>query len=131
MEWLKAKQVAAMVGASVHEGVGAGDAAQPPEWVEAAPGATGLDWSGGDGQEPGLTIGTLEAVEVVEAATSARGAGQAVVAKIRDAVETPQDVREEEKQPELQMEREEPQQQRAAARVARAAVVAAAGGGAA
>jgi hypothetical protein len=125
MEWLKAKQVAAMVGASVHEGVGAGDAAQPPEWVEAAPGATGLDWSGGDGQEPGLTIGTLEA------ATSARGAGQAVVAKIRDAVETPQDVREEEKQPELQMEREEPQQQRAAARVTRAAVVAAAGGGAA
>jgi hypothetical protein len=110
MERLKAKEATVVAGASAQEGARAGDAVQPSEWVEVAPGASELDRSRGDGQELGSTTRTLEAVEVVEAATSAHGIGQANFEEARVVVETPQDMGEEEKQPKLQTEREEPLQ---------------------
>jgi hypothetical protein len=104
------KEAIVKAGASAQEGAGAGDAAQQPEQVEAAPSVSRLDRSGGDGQEPGSTMRTLETVEACEAATSARDAGQAVVEETRSVVETPQDAgKEEEELPELQAEWEEPQ----------------------
>jgi hypothetical protein len=110
-ERLKAKEATIKAGASAQEGTGARDAAQQPERVEAALGATGLDRSGGDGQEPGLTTRTPETVEVSKAATSTCDARQADVEETKDVVETPQDAGKEEKLPGLQTEWEEPQQQ--------------------
>jgi hypothetical protein len=52
-ERLKAKESAVKAGSSTQEGVGAGDAIEQPERVEAAPGITGLDRSKDNGQEPG------------------------------------------------------------------------------
>jgi hypothetical protein len=92
--------------------VGARDAAQQSELVEVAPGATGLGQSGGDGREPGSTTRTLETVEVGEAATSVRDAGQADVEETRNVGETLRDARREgEVLPGLRMEWEELPQQ--------------------
>jgi hypothetical protein len=110
-ERLKTKETAVKAGASAQEGVGAGDVAQQPERVEATSGATGLDRSRGDGQEPRLTTRTLETIKAGKAATSAHDAGQADVEETRDMVETPQNAGKKEEQPELQVEWEEPQQQ--------------------
>jgi hypothetical protein len=111
MEQLKAKEVIVKATACTEGGAGLGDAAQQPESVEAAPGATKLDRSGGDGQEPGSTTRTLEAIEAGEAATSTRDAGHTDVEQTRNVVETPWDAGKEEEPSELWSEREEPQQQ--------------------
>jgi hypothetical protein len=110
-ERLKAKESAVKAGASAQEGVGARDAVEQPERVEAALGITRLDRSRDDRKEPGLTTRTLESIEADEAATSARDVGQANVEETRSMVETLQDAGKEEELLELQSEREEPQQQ--------------------
>jgi hypothetical protein len=48
-ERLKAKEFVVQASASAEEDIGAGDAAQQSESVEAAPGATGLGRTRGDG----------------------------------------------------------------------------------
>jgi hypothetical protein len=100
-EWLKVKEATVKAGASAQEGAGARDTAQQPEQVKAALGATRLDRSGGDGQEPGLTTRTLETIEANEVVTSARDVGQANVGETRSVVETPQDAGKEEEVPKL------------------------------
>jgi hypothetical protein len=88
-ERLKAKESAVQAGASAEEDVEAGDATQQYESVEAAPGATELGRSRGDGQELGSTLRTLEIIETEEATTSARDAGQADAEDTRNVGETP------------------------------------------
>jgi hypothetical protein len=53
MERLKAKEAAVKAGVSAQEGTRVRDIAQLLEWVEAAPGATGLNRSRCDEQELG------------------------------------------------------------------------------
>jgi hypothetical protein len=86
-EQLKAKEVVAKAGAGAEGGTRVGDAAQQSEPVEAAPSATGLGRSGGDGQEPGSTTRTLETVEAGEAMTSACDIGQVNAEETRNMVE--------------------------------------------
>jgi hypothetical protein len=78
-------------GSSVRAGGSVEEAARRPELAEAAPDATGLGRSGGDGRGPGSTVRTLETVEATEAATSAQDAGQADVEGTRNAGEAPRD----------------------------------------
>jgi hypothetical protein len=106
------KESAAQAGASAEVDVGAEDAAQRSESVQAAPDATEPGRSGGDGHEPGSPMKTLETVEAAEAATSARDAGQADVEGTRNAGETLRDAGKEGKAlPGLRVEQEEPPQQ--------------------
>jgi hypothetical protein len=88
-ERLKAKEFTAQACASTEVDIGARDAAQRSELVEAAPDAIGHGRFEGDGHEPGLTMRTLETVEAAEAATSTRDARQAVVEETRNTGETP------------------------------------------
>jgi ubiquitin len=88
-EQLKSTGSSVQAGGSVEEAVGAEEAARQPELVEAAPNATGLGRSRGDGHEPGLTVRTLETVEATEAATSAHDAGQADVEGTRNEGKAP------------------------------------------
>jgi hypothetical protein len=107
MERLKAKEAIIKAGAGNEGGTRVGDTAQRSESVEAAPGATGVGRSVGDGQEPRSTTRTLETVEAREAATSARDAGQAGAEQTRNVVETPWDVGKEEEPQQHQQQRQE------------------------
>jgi hypothetical protein len=95
-ERLKVKEAAAKAGASAQECAGVGDAAQEPEQVETALGATRPDELGSGGPEPGSTIGTPETIEASKAETSTHDAGQVDVKKTIEVVETPQDAGKEE-----------------------------------
>jgi hypothetical protein len=109
---LKSTGSSVQAGGSVKEAVGAKEAARRPELAEAAPDATGLGRSRGDGRGPGSTVRTLETVEATEAATSAHDIGQADVEGTRNAGEAPRDAgKEGEVLPESQTGQEEPPHQ--------------------
>jgi hypothetical protein len=103
-ERLKSTGSSVQAGGSVEGAVRAGEVARWPKLVEAAPGASRLGQSGGNGRELGPATRIPEAVEAREVATSARDVGQADVVETRNVEETPQDAGQEKELWELQKE---------------------------